>query len=94
MAIKLICAFGVVEIIGLVQITGSNESELLSRYIINLLHSICRNIRGFLIFIVYIMKQAVWEMLTRKIERRRELMTASSTNDDTRVNQICTTSVM
>ena len=59
MAIKLVSAFGVVEIIELAQLSASTEWEMLFQRIIYLLHGITRDVRGLMIFVVYICKQNI-----------------------------------
>ena len=74
MAIKLIVILGITEIIGLIQITGSNlsESETVFNAVFGIFYDITRSLRGVLIFVVYMLNEKTFKLIKTELKKRRK----------------------
>ena len=67
MSLKLIFAFGVAEVIGVIQISGTNEEAVLVGQVITILHSVLRSCRGILLFFTFFLTKNVLKHVKNKI---------------------------
>ena len=61
MAFKLFLAFGIVEVIGVVQFPETSESFEIANDVFGVVHTAARNLRGVFVFLAFILKKRIFQ---------------------------------